>query len=155
MQRSALCRSRRELSNEYLLAKIADTWVSSLFFFYERDCSTLLACLLASIQPRTSPSKFGGKFNSIFIRLLNIHHLTLENEPESCLNGHWTLNNAGKFTMWVPPNSQKCWKLRVRLAAFQESYELSKMFDQDEIPAETATMRTCFSWKWLNKEMTF
>ena len=24
----------------------------------------------ASIQPRTSPSKFGGKFNSIFIRLL-------------------------------------------------------------------------------------
>ena len=30
----------------------------------------MLACLLASIQPRTSPSKFGGKFNSIFIRLL-------------------------------------------------------------------------------------
>ena len=24
----------------------------------------------ASIQPRTSPSKFGGKFNSLFIRLL-------------------------------------------------------------------------------------
>ena len=34
-------------SNEYLLAKSA------------------------SIQPRTSPSKFEGKFNSIFIRLLN------------------------------------------------------------------------------------
>ena len=36
----------------------ADTWVSSLFFFYERYCSTLLACLLASIQPRTSLVKF-------------------------------------------------------------------------------------------------
>ena len=60
---SALCRSRRELSNEYLLPKFgfqlhAHTWVSSLFFFYERDCSILLACLLASIQPRTSPFKF-------------------------------------------------------------------------------------------------
>ena len=64
MQRSALCRSRRALSmslflnllfetdsysNEYLLAKIGVT---------------------ASIQPRTSPSKFWGKFNSIFIRVL-------------------------------------------------------------------------------------
>ena len=68
VQRSALCRSRREFSNEYLLAKIgvaqrqiklrADTWVSSLFFFYERDCSILLACLLASIQKRSSPVKF-------------------------------------------------------------------------------------------------
>ena len=56
----------------------AHTWVSSLFFFYERDCSTLLACLLASIQPRTSPSKFGGKFNSIFIRLLRLDGLRLE-----------------------------------------------------------------------------
>ena len=46
MQRSALCRSRRELSNEYLLAKSA------------------------SIQPRTSPSKFGEKFNSLFTSLL-------------------------------------------------------------------------------------
>ena len=27
----------------------------------------------ASIQPRTSPSKFGGQFNSLFIRLLNDH----------------------------------------------------------------------------------
>ena len=26
----------------------------------------------ASIQPRTSPSQFGGKFNSLFIRLLNL-----------------------------------------------------------------------------------
>ena len=30
-------------------------------FFYERDCSTLLPCLLASIQPRTSRSKFGSQ----------------------------------------------------------------------------------------------
>ena len=29
------------------------------FLFHERDCSTLLACLLASTQPRTSPPKFG------------------------------------------------------------------------------------------------
>ena len=43
---SALCRSRRELSNEYLLAK----------FGLER--LNELACLLASIQPRTSPNKF-------------------------------------------------------------------------------------------------
>ena len=42
-----MCRSRRELSNEYLLAKSA------------------------SIQPRTSLSKFGEKFNSLFIRLLS------------------------------------------------------------------------------------
>ena len=41
-----MCRSRRELSNAYLLAKSA------------------------SIQPRTSPSKLGGKFNSLFICLL-------------------------------------------------------------------------------------
>ena len=40
-------RQRQELSNKYLLAK------------------------LASIQPRTSPSKFGGKFNSIFTSLLS------------------------------------------------------------------------------------
>ena len=40
------CRSRQELSNEFLLAKSA------------------------SIQPRTSLSKLGGKFYSLFIRLL-------------------------------------------------------------------------------------
>ena len=68
MQRSALCRSRRELFKEYLLAKIG---VFFSFLFHERDCSTLLACLLASIQPRTSPSKFGGLFNSVFTSLLN------------------------------------------------------------------------------------
>ena len=43
----------------------------SLFLFLGWDGTNLLACLLASIQPRTSPSKFGGKFNSLFIRLLN------------------------------------------------------------------------------------
>ena len=32
----------------------------------------------ASIQPRTSFSKFGGKFNSLFIRLLTHHHLHLQ-----------------------------------------------------------------------------
>ena len=33
---------------------------SLLFFlFVEKDWTTLLACLLASIQPRTSPKKFG------------------------------------------------------------------------------------------------
>ena len=31
----------------------------------------------ASIQPRTSLSKFGGKFNSLFIRLLNPESVTL------------------------------------------------------------------------------
>ena len=43
MQRTALCRSRRELSNEYLLAKIG-----------------LLACLLACFDtaPRTNLVKF-------------------------------------------------------------------------------------------------
>ena len=48
----------------------AHTWVSSLFFFYERDCSILLACLLASIQPRTSSSKFGGKYSILFTGVL-------------------------------------------------------------------------------------
>ena len=50
MQRSALCRSRRELSNEYLLAKFgyfSCTRIpgSLLFFlFVEKDWTTLLAC---------------------------------------------------------------------------------------------------------------
>ena len=47
MQRGALCRSRRELSNEYLLAKIGiDT-------------------------AENEPLEFGGNFNSLFIRLLS------------------------------------------------------------------------------------
>ena len=41
---SALCRSRRELSNEYLLANVCFD-----FLFNEKN---------ASIQPRTSPNKF-------------------------------------------------------------------------------------------------
>ena len=62
-----MCRSRRELSNEYLLAKFgyrsgvlqlhADTWVSSLFSFLREGLDDL-ACLLASIQPRTRLVKF-------------------------------------------------------------------------------------------------
>ena len=71
-----MCRSRRELSNEYLLAKIgvhtsvARAYLGLFSFLFLREGLIDLACLLASIQPRTSPSKFGGKFNSIFIRLL-------------------------------------------------------------------------------------
>ena len=56
MQRSALCRSRRELSNEYLLTKFGFSCAripGSLFFFL-REGPLDLACLLASIQPRTS-----------------------------------------------------------------------------------------------------
>ena len=49
---------------------VARGYLGLFSFFFERDRSTLLACLLASIEPRTSPSKFGGKFNSLFIRLL-------------------------------------------------------------------------------------
>ena len=49
---------------------VARGYLGLFSFFFERDRSPLLACLLASIQPRTSPPKFGGKFNSIFIRLL-------------------------------------------------------------------------------------
>ena len=62
-------------SNEYLVAKfglmmslnqvrctlIARGYLGLFsFLFYERDCSTLLACLLASIQPRTSLVKFAA-----------------------------------------------------------------------------------------------
>ena len=35
----------------------------------------------ASIQPRTSLSKFGGKFNSLFIRLLSDAETTAAREP--------------------------------------------------------------------------
>ena len=54
VQRSALCRSRRELSNEHLLAKITNP-------------TSIYLQKSASIQPRTSPSTFGGKiqFNII------------------------------------------------------------------------------------------
>ena len=48
VQRSALCRSRRELSNEYLVAKIG--YLGLFSFFFERDRSTLLACLLACLR---------------------------------------------------------------------------------------------------------
>ena len=48
-------RSRQEPSNEYLLAKHLQK--------------------SASIQPRTSLSKFGGKFKALFIRLLRCHPL--------------------------------------------------------------------------------
>ena len=37
----------------------------------------------ASIQPRTSFSKFGGKFNSLFIRLLRLDHLLRDSSPEA------------------------------------------------------------------------
>ena len=61
VQRSALCRSRRELSNEYLLAKIGfDT---------------------AEI---TRPSKLGGKFNSILTSLLSVDDaLGVDDVPEA------------------------------------------------------------------------
>ena len=36
----------------------------------EKDWTTLLACLLASIQPRTSPSKFGEKYSLLFTGVL-------------------------------------------------------------------------------------
>ena len=46
-----MCRSRRELSNENLV--------------------TIYLQKSVSMQPRTSPSKFGGKFNSVFTSLLS------------------------------------------------------------------------------------
>ena len=50
-----MCRSRRELSNEYLLAKIFS-------FFFERDRSTLLACLLACVDTaENEPLEIRGK----------------------------------------------------------------------------------------------
>ena len=39
-------------------------------FFSGKDRTNLLACLLASIQPRTSPSKFGGKYSILFTGVL-------------------------------------------------------------------------------------
>ena len=60
------CKSRQEFSNEYLLFTIV----------FSIDLQNL-----ASIQPRTSLSKFGGKFNSLFIRLLN---QVAQQKLESC-----------------------------------------------------------------------
>ena len=67
-----MCRSRRELSNEYLLAKIgvpkigvlqlhAHTWVSSLFSF-RREGLDDLACLLACVDTaENEPLEVWGK----------------------------------------------------------------------------------------------
>ena len=53
-----MCRSRRELSNEYLLAKIG----------VDDDDDDKKKS--ASIQPRTSPSKFGVKYSILFTGVL-------------------------------------------------------------------------------------
>ena len=58
MQRSALCRSRRELSNEFSsLSLFLNLLFTSILIPTSIDLQNL-ACLLASIQPRASPVKF-------------------------------------------------------------------------------------------------
>ena len=54
----------------------------------KKDWTNLLACLLASIQPRRSPSKFGGKFNSLFIRLLRRHPRALRYNDNNLILNH-------------------------------------------------------------------
>ena len=56
------CRSRQELSNEYLVFTILST------YYLEKS---------ASIQPTTSLSKFEGDFVDLFIRLLILRCLLL------------------------------------------------------------------------------
>ena len=53
VQRSALYRSRREFSNEILIP------------------TSIYLQKSASIQPRTSPSKFGGKYSILFTGVLS------------------------------------------------------------------------------------
>ena len=56
----------------------------------------------ASVQPRTSPSKFGGKFNSLFIRVLGLlvdwakHRLALHSASIH-LGWHWPLSLRKMF----------------------------------------------------------
>ena len=66
VQRSALCRSRRELSNEFLS-------MSPFLIFFSKQIEIQTSIYLqksASIQPRTSPSKFGGNYSILFNRVL-------------------------------------------------------------------------------------
>ena len=73
VQRSASCRSRRELSD---LSKFSFFIFPCPFFliFFSKQIAIPTSIYLqksASIQPRMSLSKFGGKFNSFFIRLIS------------------------------------------------------------------------------------
>ena len=53
---------------------------------FEKDWTTLLACLLASIQPRTSPSKFGGNYSILFNRVLKDYpYVAVDTEFPGCV----------------------------------------------------------------------
>ena len=89
VQRSALCRSRRELSNEPVFPGLDQDLFPPMVFLVFWDSipkrckgvhcldlgesfpTSIYLQKSASIQPRTSPSKFGEKFNSLFTSLLN------------------------------------------------------------------------------------
>ena len=80
----------------------------------------------ASIQPRTSLSKFGGNFNPLFIRLLNSHDnmlLQLERISQLCHRPHrfligsdWLDGEPAKMTVFFGKRKGCVRSLRVNLA---------------------------------------
>ena len=79
---------------------VARGYLGLFSFFFERDRSTLLACLLASIQPRTSPKKFGktGKRDfEISFALTPVRAFEIEGQQSFTLRGVF-----GEVGSWRP-----------------------------------------------------
>ena len=76
----------------------------------------------ASIQPRTSPSKFGGNFNSIFIRLL------IDAAPLQVLQASEEVVENGK-NMDLGQEDWSAGKLlEIRITDFQDHVEFIELF---------------------------
>ena len=85
----------------------------------------------ASIQPRTSPSKFGGKFNSLFIHLLAGWPVKKDLDAERMVGSrprHITLSEARsrlyRRRFW-PPNNH--------FAAFFKIYKICTLLHRSEL----------------------